>query len=330
MSGVPPVDLRPARDRALAEWVERRSFRGGDFAVADLVARKTVRVSVVLPSRRVAGTIGGVLDALAPLAEAGLLDELLVVDAASEDGTIDAAEARGVRVAQESEILAGFGPARGKGDAMWRGLAATEGDLVMYLDTDTEDFDPSFAVGLLGPLIADPDLALVKAAYRRPFRRGDQVTPDEGGRVTELVARPLLNLVAPELAGFRQPLAGEMAGRRDLLERLPFPVGYGVEIAMLMDAARAAGVGALAQVDLGTRQNRHQPLRDLTAMAYAVMVAGLRRAYGPDALDRFVPGPLALPGPEGPELRRVAVEERPPLVAVAGVSPAPRPRSRRR
>ena len=211
MSGVPPVDLRPARDRALAEWVERRSFRGGDFAVADLVARKTVRVSVVLPSRRVAGTIGGVLDALAPLAEAGLLDELLVVDAASEDGTIDAAEgARGVRVAQESEILPGFGPARGKGDAMWRGLAATEGDLVMYLDTDTEDFDPSFAVGLLGPLIADPDLALVKAAYRRPFRRGDQVTPDEGGRVTELVGP------APaQPGGARAGRLPAAAGRRD-------------------------------------------------------------------------------------------------------------------
>jgi glucosyl-3-phosphoglycerate synthase len=189
---------------------------------------------------------------------------------------------------------------------------------VMYLDTDTGDFDAAFAVGILGPLLHHPGIALVKGAYRRPFRLGEVVAPDQGGRVTELVARPLLNLFAPELAGFRQPLAGEVAARRELLEALPFPVGYGVETSMMIDAVRLTGIDALAQVDLGTRQNRHQPLRDLSAMAYAVMVAGLARALGPEALERLDPDALVLPGLEGPELRRVPIEERPPLRSLAG------------
>ena len=323
-------DERLARDLALAEWIERRSFRAADYTVEGLMAAKSVRVSAVLPSREVAATIGGVLDALRPLGEAGLLDEVVVVDADSRDGTVEAAAERGVRVEQESELMREFGPARGKGDAMWRALSATDGDVVVYLDTDTEDFDPAFAVGLLGPILTEPGIALVKGAFRRPFRRGEIVLPDEGGRVTELVARPLLNLLAPELAGFRQPLAGEVAARRDLLEAMPFPVGYGVETAMLMDACRLAGPMALAEVDLGTRQNRHQPLRSLTAMAYAVIVAGLTRGLGAGALEAFAPGPLALPGPEGLDLRSVPLEERPPMAGLREVSPARRPRSPRR
>jgi glucosyl-3-phosphoglycerate synthase len=264
----------------------------------------------------VAGTVGAVLDGLAPLRAAGLLDEVVVVDAASADGTAEVAAARGARVVQEDALLREHGPARGKGDAMWRGLSATSGDIVVFLDTDTQDFDPGFVAGLLGPLLTDPGVALVKAAFARPFRAGNAVVPHGGGRVTELLARPFLNLHVPELAGFAQPLAGEIAARRGLLEALPFPVGYGIEIAMLIDAAREVGVDALAQVWLGSRQNRHQPLRELSAMAYAVLVAASSRVLDPAVLDAAAPGPLALPCDERLEVRSVAVEERPPLASL--------------
>jgi glucosyl-3-phosphoglycerate synthase len=240
---------------------------------------------------------------------------VLVVDAASRDGTAAAAAARGVRVAQESELMPDLGPALGKGDAMWRALSATDGEIVCYLDADTADFGPRFPLGMLGPLIAHPELQLVKGAFRRPLRIGGAVLPDGGGRVTELTARPLLNLVAPDLGGFDQPLAGETAARRDLLESLSFPVGYGVETALLIDALAACGLDALAQVDLGSRLNRHQPLRELSAMALAVLYAGLRRGLPEGALDALAPGRMLLAAPaEGePETRDVPIAERPPM-----------------
>jgi glycosyltransferase involved in cell wall biosynthesis len=303
-----------ARDLALSSWLSRRSYRRDDFALEDLLAAKAATVSAILPAREVADTVGAVLDGLAALRAAGLLDEVVVVDAASADGTAEVAAARGARVVQDDALLREHGPARGKGDAMWRG--ATSGDIVVFLDTDTEDFDPGFVAGLLGPLLTDPGVALVKAAFARPFRAGDAVVPHAGGRVTELLARPFLSLHVPELAGFAQPLAGEIAARRGLLEALPFPVGYGIEIAMLIDAAREVGVDALAQVWLGSRQNRHQPLRELSAMAYAVLVAASSRVLDPAVLDAAALGPLALPYDETLEVRSVAVEERPPLASL--------------
>jgi glucosyl-3-phosphoglycerate synthase len=262
--------------------------------------------------------VGAIVDALLPLRDAGLVDELVVIDAASADGTARVAAAHGARVVQESEVLAGFGPCRGKGDAMWRALAVTEGEIVVYIDTDTERFDARFAVGLLGPLLTDPGVALVKGAFRRPLRTGGTLLADEGGRVTELVARPLLALLAPELGGFAQPLAGETAARRDLLESIPFPVGYGVETAMLLDALAARGLDALAQVDLGERLNRHQPLRELGGMALAVMAAGLRRGLPEAWLEGLAPGRMTLALPDGTtSTRDVPVEERPPLASLA-------------
>ena len=220
-----------------------------------------------------------------------------------------------------------FGPCRGKGDAMWRALAATTGEIVAYVDADSEDFGERMLTGLLAPLFARPCLALVKGAFQRPFATGGDVLPGEGGRVTELMARPLLNLHRPGLAGFAQPLAGEIAARRDLLERLAFPVGYGVEIAMLLDAERLVGLDALAQADLGSRQNRHQPLDALSAMSYAVLVAACKRLLGPEAVDALAPGPYVLPGAGDVDVRQVPVEERPPHVGasrphVAGTAPA--------
>jgi glucosyl-3-phosphoglycerate synthase len=280
---------------------------------------KRESVSVILPAKECARTIGPILDHVLTLRGAGVVDEVLVVDAASDDGTADLARALGADVAQEDALLPEHGPARGKGDAMWRGLAATTGDIVVYIDADSSDVDASFARGAIGPLLCHDDLALVKGSYHRPFRRdGGEPIPHGGGRVTELMARPLLNLRVPELAGFAQPLAGEIAARRWLLERLSFPVGYGVEIAMLIDALREVGLDALGQVDLGERRNRHQTLRELGRMAYSVLVAAERR-LGVD----IVPGPYVLPGGTGTDVTTVAVDERPPLATLTRDGAAP-------
>jgi glucosyl-3-phosphoglycerate synthase len=221
-----------------------------------------------------------------------------------------------VEVVQERDLFAELGPVRGKGDAMWRALGMLDSDIVAYADTDTANFGAHFLTGLLGPLVCDPDVQLVKGFFQRPFRTESVLLTGEGGRVTELMARPLLNLHAPELAVFDQPLAGETAARRELLERIPFSAGYGVEIGMLVDAWRAVGLGALAQVDLGVRQNRHQSLRDLSAMAYAVLVAGSARLLGPELADAIAGGSLVLPplgGDAHMEVRPVSIEERPPM-----------------
>jgi glucosyl-3-phosphoglycerate synthase len=303
------------RTAPVADWLARRTYAADDFPLERLLGAKgATTISVVLPAREVAATIGPTLAALTPLRDAGLLDELLVIDAASADGTAAIAAEAGATVVQESEILPAHGPARGKGDALWRALHATGGDVVAFVDADSAGFDSRFVLGLLGPLLTDDDVAFVKGAYRRPLTVGAETVPDGGGRVSELLARPLLNLHLPELAGIVQPLAGEMAGRRALLEALPFPVGYGVEIANLIDAYRHAGLDALAQVDLGTRRNAHQPLHALSVMAYAVLVAAERRIHG-----GVGPVPqLARPRADGAlALAHAVVDERPPLRALA-------------
>jgi glucosyl-3-phosphoglycerate synthase len=308
-----------SRDLALAAWRARRSFRADDFEIEDLLTLKSGPISVILPTREVADTIGAIINSLEALRDVGLIDEVLVVDAASRDGTAAIAAAHGARVLQENELLSGHGPARGKGDAMWRALSVARGDIAVFLDADTRDFPSTFVTGLLGPLLFDPNIRFVKGAFRRPLALGTCVVPDEGGRVTELVARPLLNLYAPHLAGFDQPLAGEIAAHTDLLRSLRFPAGYGVEIANLIDSAQLSGIDALAQVDLGERQNRHQSLRDLSAMAYAVMVAAATRLNETGLRVPPAPGPLALPPRPGEttmETRQVVVFERPPLASL--------------
>jgi glucosyl-3-phosphoglycerate synthase len=178
-----------------------------------------------------------------------------------------------------------MGPVLGKGDAMWRSLTVLRGDIVCFVDADSEDFGPHFVKGLSGAVEAGH--AFVKAFYRRPFKAGDTTLPEGGGRVTELTARPLLRFFFPELAEVRQPLAGEIAARRELLERIPWVTGYGVEIAQLIDVYREVGVEAMAQVDLDVRQNRHQPLSSLGPMADAVLAAVMNRVHGePEVVER--------------------------------------------
>jgi glucosyl-3-phosphoglycerate synthase len=310
-----------AHDLTVTDWRARRSFRSGEFSLERLLATKRESIAVVLPAREVAASIGPIAECVAELRSTGLIDEALVIDSASVDGTAEIAAAAGLTVLQEDALAREHGPAQGKGDAMWRALGAVQSDLVAYLDADTANFHTGFVLGLLGPLICEPEIQFVKGCFQRPFRDGSAASGSiaragQGGRVTELLARPLLNLHAPELAVFDQPLAGEMAARRELLVRLPFSVGYGVEIAMLIDAWRAVGLDGLAQVDLGERQNAHQSLRELSAMAYAVLVAASARFLGPEFADTHASGSIALP-PQGlgepMEMRRVPIEERPPL-----------------
>jgi glucosyl-3-phosphoglycerate synthase len=307
-----------AHDLTVNDWRARRSFRAEQFPLERLLAAKREPIAVVLPAREVAATIGSIAECVCDLRSSGLIDEAIVIDSASLDGTAEIAAAAGLRVVQEDELMPEQGPAQGKGDAMWRALSVVHSEIVAYLDADTANFHAGFVLGLLGPLLCEPEVQLVKGCFERPFRDpgGTGARAGQGGRVTELTARPLLNLHAPELAVFDQPLAGEMAARRELLVRLPFSVGYGVEIAMLIDAWRAVGLDGLAQVDLGERQNAHQSLRELSAMAYAVLVAASARFLGPGFADTHASGSIALP-PQGlgepMEMRRVPIEERPPL-----------------
>ncbi len=300
-------------DLALSTWSERRRYRARDFDPERLAANKGVTtVSVLIPTRECADTIGDVVRrTVAPLARLGLVDELLVIDAGSVDDTARIARAAGARTIDQDEVLADWGPALGKGDAMWRGLSVTSGDVVCFLDGDTQDPDPSHLLGLLGPILTDSSLQLVKGAFERPLQVGIERLPNEGGRVTELMARPLLNLYEPRLAGFAQPLAGELSARRALLEAIPFPTGYGVEIAVLIDALRHEGLDALAECDLGSRQNRHQPLRALGEMAYAVLAAVERRQREP----AVIAGRYLRPWEDCAAVA-IPVNERPPLTSL--------------
>ena len=243
----------------------------------------------------------------------GLLDRLLVVDAESTDRTAELAAAAGAEVLPESSLCAELGPCRGKGDAMWRAAMEVDADVLVFLDADSHDFRGDFLTGLLGPLLLDSGVELVKGAFERPLSLGSSVRDGEGGRVTELVARPLLNLHFPALSGFAQPLAGEVAIRRDLFARMAVPVGYGVEIAMIVDALRLVGLDALAEVDLGRRQNSHQGLRALSLMAAEVMVAIERRTGAPPRPDS--PGYRPRPEAAGAELWRLRCGERQPSPA---------------
>ncbi|HTA13729.1 MAG TPA: glucosyl-3-phosphoglycerate synthase [Solirubrobacteraceae bacterium] len=265
--------LTPAAER----WAKARTFHHSLYPAARIAAEREQSVSVCLPARECAGTIGEIVSALVGLREAGAIDELLVVDAGSQDGTAEIARRAGASVVQERELLPETGPVLGKGDAMWRALSILSGELVAFLDADSEGFSAHFATGLLGPLVCEPGVQFVKAFYRRPFEHDGISLPEGGGRVNHLMARPALSVFYPQLGAVRQPLAGEVAARRELLERIPFVSGYGVEIAMLIDVWRELGLDGIAQVDLEVHRNRHQPLAALTEMSETVLATIVTR-----------------------------------------------------
>jgi glucosyl-3-phosphoglycerate synthase len=234
---------------------------------------------VVLPAFNEAPTVGAIVRCLREeLVEAvPLIDELVVMDHESTDDTSAVAAAEGAKVVRVSEVLPEWGTRTGKGEVLWKSLQATHGDVVAWVDADIENIDPSFVTGLLGPLLTDPGVQFVKGCYERPLDERGRLRPTGGGRVTELVARPWLNMFWPELAGFVQPLAGEQAGRRSALERVPFVSHYGVEIGLLIDLYDLVGLDALAQVDLERRVHRNQTVPELGRMAFVIQQSLMSR-----------------------------------------------------
>jgi glucosyl-3-phosphoglycerate synthase len=324
-----------------AEWFRHRSYdyrRFSDLEEMGLRKRELgLTVSAILPCRNVADTVGSIIDEIHAVNERALgqplVDQILAIDADSADGTAEVAASKGAEVYSEHELLSHYGGAHGKGDAMWRALSVARGDLVMYIDADTRDFRPQLVYGVLGPILHVPDVRFVKAAYRRPFKSYETVEVDGGGRVTELSAKPLFNLFYPELAGFVQPLAGEFVADKELFCSIPFLTGYAVETGIMIDVLKRVGLGAMAQVDLGTRQNRHQPLRDLSRMSYAVLRAVARRMRQegrlnqtrdpslPEQLFQFSDYLHAVATPEGLKLQEYVEDlvERPPINEVLKV-----------
>lgn len=307
-------------------WLGSRSWSAADRPLGTLLEakRQTGRtVSVVLPAlneEATVGTIAAIIRAELMTEAAQLVDELVVLDSGSTDRTAQVAAAAGARVVHRDAVLPRIPALPGKGEVLWRSLLATSGDIVCFVDADLREFSASFVSGIVGPLLTDPEIQFVKAMYDRPLETGTPGAPGagagQGGRVTELVARPLLNLHWPQLAGFVQPLGGEYAARRSLLERLPFPVGYGVELGLLVDALHTVGLDALAQVDVGVRKHRHQDGQALGRMAAAIYrTAQLRLARGHlvrPRLTQFDRGETGFV----PRTTAVDTEERPPMADI--------------
>ncbi|PQM51354.1 glucosyl-3-phosphoglycerate synthase [Mycolicibacter virginiensis] len=300
-------------DTRLAE----RTWTRPQWTVAELLAAKAKTgrsVSVVLPALNEQATIESVIDSITPLVD-NLVDELIVLDSGSTDDTEIRSIAAGARVVSREQAVPEVAPQPGKGEALWRSLAATSGDIVVFIDSDLIDPDPMFVPNLVGPLLSGDGVHLVKGFYRRPLKVNGTEEPTGGGRVTELVARPLLTALRPDLGAVLQPLGGEYAGSRELLASVPFAPGYGVEIGLLIDTYDRLGLEAIAQVNLGVRAHRNRPLSELAVMSRQVVATLLSRCGVPDSgvgLTQFVAA-----GPDGmdylPRTTPLSLVDRPPM-----------------
>jgi len=308
-------------DPSAQAWFDRRSSHARDWPLSRLLeAKGATTVSVVLPALDEQATVGRIVERIRrDLVERHrLVDELVVMDSGSTDATVEVAAAAGATVVRREDVLPELPPRPGKGEVLWRSLAATTGDVVVFVDSDLRDFSSMFVTGLLGPLLLDDSVQFVKATYDRALQTADALVPAGGGRVTELVARPLLALHWPALTGFVQPLGGEYAARRSLLETLPFPCGYGVEFGLLVDTLASVGLDAMAQVDLSKRKHRNSDLHKLGRMAAEILQVAQRRlgqrGEEPVLLTQFAR--------DGSGYRVIDTDmtehERPPIVTIEG------------
>ena len=326
-----PTD-RTERTTAIGElvdkWFVENTFTSAEFAdLAALRAQKEklgLRISVGLPTLNEEATIGKVIQAIRSrlMERVPLVDELIVIDSDSSDRTREIARELGVPVHIHQQLLPEVGPGKGKGEALWKSLSVLTGDIVAWVDTDVSNFHPKFVYGLLGPLLFRPDIAFTKAFYRRPLDVGGELQATGGGRVTELTARPILNMFFPELSGMIQPLSGEQAGRRTLLERLPFFSGYGVETGLLIDVLRTSGLRSISQVDMKQRIHRNQSLLALSKMSFEILQVAMKRlgdVRGQSLLDEAnLTMKLISPTAEGfhLEVQDIGVVERPPMITI--------------
>lgn len=264
-----------------------RPYPPGHFSVEILAARSGA-ISVCVPARDEERQIGATVSELVGLRDRELIDEVVVVDGGSTDATAQRAAEAGASVLDHHDLLPALGPMHGKGDAMWRALSMLRGEIIVFLDADLATFHAGYVAALCGPLVEDASIEFVKSAFGRPFNAAGEISPNEGGRVTELLARPLLAITHPELRAFRQPLSGQIAGRRELLRSLPMLTGYAVDVALLIDAVAQVGLERIAEVQLGTIHNEHQTLAQLAPMAHEVALGVCMRLA--DA-GRLLPAP---------------------------------------
>jgi glucosyl-3-phosphoglycerate synthase len=308
------------------DWYSENTFHHRDFSnLGRLLGLKQSlgkTISVCLPSMNEGPTIGKIVEIIRRdlMEKVHLVDQLCVVDGGSEDDTREQAEAMGAEVYLQREILPGLFQPMGKGDALWRSLQILTGDLIVWIDSDIRNFKPRFIYALIGPILQKEEIRFVKAFYQRPLRKGSRLMTTGGGRVTELVARPLLSMFYPELTALIQPLSGEYAGERQLLENLPFFSGYGVEIVMLIDIYERFGMEAIAQVDLVQRIHRNQPIPALGRMSFQILQAVLIRlseAKRIKLLDEYKVEMTQVDFRDGEyllERKNMPVEERPPII----------------
>jgi glucosyl-3-phosphoglycerate synthase len=297
-----PYEVNPASEEAgqsaisvlVDKWFAENTFHGDEFRdlkyMLSLKERQNVTISLALPALNEEATVGRVITTVQKslMFDVPILDEIVLMDSDSTDRTREIAADLGVPVYIHQKVLPRYGARTGKGEALWKSLYCTRGDIIIWIDTDIVNISPHFVYGLIGPLLLKPELQFVKGFYRRPLKVGNKMQAGSGGRVTELTARPLINLFYPELSGIIQPLSGEYGGRRSALEQLPFFSGYGVEIGLLIDMLDKFGLDSIGQVDLQERIHHNQPLESLGKMSFAIIQAVIReleRRYGTSILD---------------------------------------------
>ncbi|GAA1480900.1 glucosyl-3-phosphoglycerate synthase [Gordonia sinesedis] len=313
-----PSAAETASERS--QWAATHTWERPDWTVDELVAAKAGRtVSVVLPALNEEDTVADVIASIRPL-HGSLVDELIVLDSGSTDATAARARAAGATVISREEAVPGLEPVKGKGEVLWRSIAATTGDLIAFVDSDLIDPDPMFVPKMLGPLLINPEIQLVKGYYRRPLRTGGTQDANGGGRVTELVARPLLASQKPALTGVLQPLGGEYAGTREMLSSVPFAPGYGVEIGLLIDTYDRYGLAGIGQVNLGVRTHRNRPLVELGVMSRQIVGTLMRRCGIEDSEVGLTQFTAESDGSFTPHTTEVYLHDRPPMASLTTLS----------